>query len=263
MKKILLFSMLVLSLAVTSNAQTKQWKIAIVASPNVSWIKPDAKFIDPGANKLKFGFGLCVDKMFTDNYAFGTGFNVLNTGGQLKYKFDGQYTKDDGTTASIIGEKTRTYKLQYVELPLTLKLRTNEIGFITYWGQIGLGLGLNIKAKGDEDITYLKEKVVTDAAVSWNDTKINQQSLIDEDIKDDIRLFRVGFIAAAGMEYNLAGSTSIVAGLSYNNAITNVLNSSGVQLDSAGRPVISNQKPLNFNLKGISNSIALNVGVLF
>lgn len=241
---------------------TKSWKIALHVDPNISWMKPDNKSITAGDNKLNFGFGVAIDKMFTNNYAIGTGFNIVNTGGQLSY-FD-ERTTDDGKRT--IARMERTYMLKYAEVPLTLKLRTNEIGYITYWAQVGVGLGINIKAKADDNIDYKKlENGTNPDTLRWIDAgSISDESIEAEDIGDDIGIFRTSLILAGGIEYNLSGDASIVAGLCYNNAFSNVLKGDGVA-DSNNEPDINqvNNIPKSFDLKGISNFISLQVGILF
>lgn len=264
----------VVFLSIVGSAQEKQWKIALHVDPNLSWIKPDNKNIEAGDNKLKFGFGVMVDKMFTDNYAFGTGFNVVHTGGQLSYLYTGGYKKEGATSnTEIIAERLRTYDLQYIEIPLTLKLRTNEVGYITYWGQMGLGLGFNIKAKADEEITFVREKLVVaddpgtpdvdEASTTWENSTIKVDMNEDEEIKDDIRIFRTSLIVAAGIEYNLSGSASILVGITFNNGFNNILNTKGVERDDAGNPNIYNRIPQEYKLKALNNFLGLNIGVLF
>jgi hypothetical protein len=261
MKKIILFITAVV-LTTSLTAQTKAWKIALHVDPNVSWIKPDNKNISAGDNKLSFGFGVAIDKMFTDNYAIGTGFNIINTGGQLSY-FD-QRTTENGLLT--IRRMERAYKLQYLEIPLTLKLRTNEIGYMTYWAQVGVGVGVNIKAKSDDVIDYKKiENGTSPDTLRWIDaTSLSDESIEDEDIGGDIGIFRASLIVAGGIEYNLSGDASIVAGVCFNNAFTNILKNEGV--------VTSNNEPdfnlgdntaKMFDLKGISNLVSLQVGILF
>ena len=247
-------------LTTTADAQTKKWKIALHVDPNVSWIKPDNRNITAGENKLKFGFGLAVDKMFTDNYAIGTGFNILNTGGQLSYLV----SKPNEEGIQSISKVARSYNLQYLEVPVTLKLRTNEIGYITYWAQIGLGLGVNIKAKSDDEIQYYLTSDTTTAIE--NDWLVNatEESIEDEDISGEIGIFRASLIAAGGIEYNLSGDASIVAGISYNNAFTDILRKQGVSNFSEGGDIKpSDYTPIEFDLKGISNLVSLQVGILF
>lgn len=258
MKKIILF-FLVAMLTTSLSAQTKAWKIALHVDPNVSWIKPDNRNITAGDNKLKFGFGLSIDKMFTDNYAIGTGFNILNTGGQLSY-FRYKPNEDGLLTMSKIN---RTYNLQYLEVPITLKLRTNEIGYITYWAQIGLGAGVNVKAKSDDEIQYY---LTSDSGTAnENDWLVNaaEETREDEDISSEIGIFRASLIVAGGVEYNLSGDASIVAGVSYNNAFTNILQKQGVSNFSEGEIDPAGFTPKLFDLKGISNLVSLQVGILF
>ncbi len=261
MKKIISFLVAVV-LTAPLFAQTKPWKIALHIDPNVSWIKPDSKHLTAGDNSLNFGFGVAIDKMFTDNYAIGTGFNVLNLGGQLTY-FDELTGPDNERT---IAQVKRAYKLKYAEIPVTLKLRTNEIGYITYWAQVGVGIGVNIKAKADDLIDY--KKVAIDSAavtIRWDDaTQILDEDNADEDIGDDIALPRASLIIGGGIEYNLSGDASIVAGLLFNNAFTNILKGNGVE-NSNDEPVINtlDKTAKSFDLKGISNAISLQIGFLF
>jgi hypothetical protein len=263
-----------LCLSLLAGAQEQEWKIALHVDPNFSWLKPDSKFMDQGSNKLRFGFGIMIDKMFTDNYAFGTGLNIIHTGGELSYLYTDAYKKDGATAFTpVIAEKVRNYHLQYLEIPLTLKLRTNEIGAITYWAQMGIGLGLNIRARGDDETTFIRERVVVldnpdtpdvdESNDTWEISRINATSSEDEDIKDDIKLFRTSLIIAGGIEYNLSGNASLLAGVTFNNAFSPVLNNQGVKLDNAGNPEIFNKAPQTYDLKAISNFVALNVGFLF
>lgn len=271
-KSILLIAVFCLSMA--GVAQEKEWKIALHFDPNISWMKPNDKNIESGSNKMKFGFGIMIDKMFTDNYAFGTGFNIIRTGGELSYFYTGGYKKEGATSnTEIVAERMRTYNLQYIEIPLTLKLRTNEIGYITYWAQMGIGLGFNIKAQADDETTYRLEKVVIaddpstpdvdEASTTWENATIKQSSVEEVDIKDDIGVFRTSLIIGAGIEYNLSGDASILAGITFNNGFNNILTSEGVLKTEAGNPDIFNRVPQKFELNSINNFLSLNIGFLF
>jgi hypothetical protein len=261
MKKIILIVLMAM-LTTAAEAQSKKWKIALHVDPNLSWVKPDNKNLTAGENKLNFGFGVAIDKMFTDNYAIGTGFNIINLGGQLSY-FDERITEDGQRTIALMD---RAYKLQYAEIPLTLKLRTNEIGYLTYWAQVGVGLGFNIKAKSDDIIDYKKlENGISADTLRWTDaTAIVDESIEDEDIGDDIGIFRTSLIVAGGIEYNLSGDASIVAGVCFNNAFSDILKGQGVA-DSNNEPDFNllDNTPKEFDLKGISNCVSLQIGILF
>ncbi len=263
-----------LCLSISAMAQEQEWKIALHVDPNFSWMKPNNKDIEQGSNKLRFGFGIMIDKMFTENYALGTGLNVINTGGELSYYYKSLYkTNTSSFNQEVIVELNRTYNVKYLEIPLTLKLRTNEIGYITYWAQFGLGLAMNIGAKADDELTYdqIRNTIIDDpntpdideSSDTWDPAVIKAETSTDNDIKDDIKLFRSSLIIGAGIEYNLSGNSSILAGITFNNGFSNMLNNEGVTLDSTGKPQIFNKKPETFDLNAIGNFISLNVGFMF
>ena len=57
--------------------------------------------------------------------------------------------------------ETRTLTQHWVEVPISFKFRTRQIGHITYWGQFGLGLGLNLRSTADDEVDYLYRAVAT------------------------------------------------------------------------------------------------------
>lgn len=261
--------MLTAMLTTAVAAQTKGWKIALHVDPNISWLKPDNNNITAGANKLNFGFGVSIDRMFTENYAIGTGIQIFNAGGELKYFNTDVAERTDGLgDYPSISEITRAYALKYLEVPLTLKLRTNEIGYITYWAQVGVGVGFNIKAKGDDQIDHKKINTGSNEVPVWEDAaarvvdQTGDEAILENDISSDINLFRTGLILGGGIEYNLSGDASVVAGVVFNNGFSNVLKGDGVEEDN-GEPSIKEQTPQPFDLKAISNVLSLQVGILF
>jgi hypothetical protein len=270
MKKIILFTLVAIC-TTSAIAQTKAWKIALHVDPNIAWLKPDNNNITTAGTKLNFGYGISIDKMFTDNYAFGTGIQIFNAGGKLTYFREDVATDkaDANKSYTSVAEVNRAYKLKYLEVPLTLRLRTNEIGYITYWVQVGLGLGFNIKARADEEIDHKKiNNAPEDAPANWIDAtdvvidNVGGDSMENVDINKEVRLFRTSLIAGGGIEYNLSGDVSVVAGVIFNNAFSNVLRGDGV-VSSSGEPSIKEGKLQTFDMKAISNALSLQVGILF
>jgi len=269
MKKIILLTLVAICTS-TAIAQTKAWKIALHVDPNVAWLKPDNNDITAGGMKLNFGYGISIDKMFTDNYAFGTGLQIFNAGGKLSYLSQEIATAKVNTTNTYnsIAEKSRVYKLKYLEVPLTLRLRTNEIGYITYWVQVGVGLGFNIKARSNDEIDHKIINTGTEDSPVWTEAgdvvidNVGSEAFENVDINKEVRLFRTSLIAGGGIEYNLSGDVSLVTGVIFNNAFSNVLRGDGVAL-SNGEPSIKDNKPQPFDMKAISNALSLQVGILF
>ncbi|MFZ4785205.1 MAG: porin family protein [Flavobacteriales bacterium] len=259
MKKIALFTLFAVSTILTNAQDFQKFKIAFRVSPGTAWMKPDSKYITNEGNVLRFGFGISLDRHFTENYAFGTGLEVTRMGGSLSYL---QYDKYN--SVDYIMERKRDYRLQYVEVPLTLKLRTNEIGYMTYWAQFGIIPGVNISAKADDEIDFKFEKYVAGTGeVSFPESDEASIMTEDEDIKDDIQIFRVGLLMAAGVEYSLSGNTAVVAGITYNNGFTNVLNGELVTTNDADKVIYDGSVPKENKMKAMSNMIQLNVGIKF
>ena len=238
MNKKLFFTAILSLVVIIGQAQDNKFKISFKGNPNLSWMTPQNNHIEASGSSLRFGYGVDVDIMFTNNYAIGTGLSIQNAGGKLKYL---DHELIDNTR--YIMERTRDYNLKYVEIPVTLKLRTNEIGYITYYGQFGLGLGVNVGARADDKDDYLFEysEPIDQVGTEWHETSRETYKASKIEIGDEIGVFRTSLIIGAGLEYNLQGSTSIVAGITFNNGFNDVLKNSAIQRDMNGEAVFENQ----------------------
>ncbi len=169
----------------------------------------------------------------SDNYALATGFDIAYCGGKLKYP-SSQSINDTNLTA--YGVLHRKYGCKYIEIPLALKMKTKEIGYITYFGEFGIGTGFNLNAKANDEF------IITGVAGSiTNDGK---------DVKEDVSFFRESLILSLGIEYSLGGSTSLILGATFNNGFTDIL---------TGKNAIDT----SIKEKAISNYLEINVGVIF
>lgn len=269
MKK-MTFVLILVSLASALVAQDfEKYRIGFKVSPNVSWFHPDNKSIlSDGGARLRYGFALNFDKHFTANYAIGTGLNIFTAGGEIEYL----QKESIPDTMTQVFSVNRNYRLQYGEIPLTLKLRTNEIGYMTYWAQFGVGLGVNISAKADEEIIYRyqidNDDINNDGALWESLPGAFRRNSVEEDVdvKSDIAIFRTSLIIGAGVEYNLSGNTSILAGVTFNNGFSDALRGDAVERDS-GNPnnfVRDGEgNPNMYRLKSRTNFVELNIGILF
>lgn len=276
MKKIntlILFCLLTsLSFAQEKKISTSKYRLGFKVSPNISWLASDNGNMTVGDKSLQFGYGLNFDIFFAENYAIGTGFNINNTGSSFTYykKFQDGVENINGTEfndMNQIGEVNRDLTLKYFQVPLTFKMTTNEIGYITYWGQFGLGLNMNMKALSNDEIDYLDYQSYDASGnlSSWVTSSRESESLTKVDVKDDINIFSANLIFAAGIEYNLSGKTSLLAGFTFQNGFTDVLGSEGVKKEAGQeRPEINADfSPATYKLSGLPNYIELNIGILF
>ena len=232
MKKLIILIIVTIVIALTNNiyAQKKNksnFQLGAKMSPNISWLNANAQDFSGDGTSARFSWGFIADFQFAEKYFFSSGFNVTSTGGKIVYPY-----KSD----SLLGSLHRSINVRYVEFPLSVKMKTRQFGYLTYFGQIGLGLGMRLSAKANDDF-YPNG---SSTANSKNDIKI----------EDEINFLRLSMILAAGVEYNLGGSTSIFGALTFNNGFTNILNYK------------NNITPF-VDADASSNSFEITIGILF
>ncbi len=189
MKKIALALFL---LGATVGTAAAQVEIGLKLSPSIAYLRADS----PGVSnfqsekpKLGIGGGLVVDYFFGENYAFGTGLQLTSKGGTISY-------------SNIDSNNEQKISLQYLEIPLTVKLFTNDITTDTkLYFQLGGKIGGVVAARIDGDKFYeptgkksSKHFIIPDAALMG------------------------GF----GAEYQVGQNTKVFAGLSYHHGLANI-----------------------------------------
>ena len=203
-------------------ADTEGVRFGLKLAPNMGFIRPETDGLDGNGSGFGYTFGLLAEFPIGNagNYRFASGLFLNNITGKWKEEFS---YYELGNTSLRKKDLETDVKLQYIEVPLTIKMMTNEIGYIRYFGQIGFGNGFNIRAKADQ--------VVPTVNGSFNDEPIVTEFVEDkdEDIQSDIMLYKASLIVGAGMEYNFSGNTSLLVGITYNNGFTNILDIEGAK----------------------------------
>lgn len=227
--------------------EDRKVRLGLALNPNLGWLKPDNSGYSNEGIRAGFQYGLVADfRLFGDpNYSFSTGFTIAHLGGKLAYN---DAVTNPATALEIPATTKATYKLNYIDVPLAIKLRSNEIGYMHFYGLFGTEVGFRINANADLETTSALGKV----------------SLNDESIVDDIALFRADLVIGGGVEYTISGDTRLVAGIIYHNGLTNVLKGDAL-LENNGTTVIdANGKSSNDNeLRNRLNYVALRLGIMF
>jgi hypothetical protein len=221
MKTKIFFLAILLFVAFSANAQFKKYTFGLKAAPQIAWMKPNVKGYEGNGVKVGFSWGFVSEFAFSENHCISTGFNILFDGGKLKFPVD-----SNGTIGSI----NRSYSIKSVEIPLTLKMRTNSIGGIKFYGQIGFGTSFRINAKVEDEYVNGSSRIA-----------------IDKTSYDKVSFLRESLIVGLGAEYTLKAGTTLSAGLALNNGFTDMLSGSNGQTKE----------------KATLNFIELNVAVLF
>jgi long-subunit fatty acid transport protein len=238
----------------------KNFRFGIKMSPNISWFAPfDKKKLQSDGASLKFSYGLITEFRLNKSASFATGLEMNYSGGTLSFTPTDSvfYVSDEELPAGSYSNffiAKRKYQMRYVDIPLTMKLRTPEIGSMTYFGQIGANLSIRTKVKSVDDGELVNVTVSQDSLAT---VKVTRELLTieDVDITKDVNFFRVGLNIGFGLEYNLIGTTMLTTSLNFYQGFTNVLKGESDFLkDKKGRPYEQSVK---------NHFFMINVGLLF
>ncbi|QNH61852.1 porin family protein [Hymenobacter sediminicola] len=196
MKKMILAALLVGASAATASAQVE---IGLKLSPSVTSLRtesPSALGFQSEGSKLTIGGGLVVDYFFGQNYAFSTGVMLTGKGGKFSYY--------DPATNLRYEQKLG---LQYIEVPVTVKLFTNDIATDTkLYFQLGGSLNAAIAGKINGNKRY------SDPGKNNLESKASDHAIIPD----------AAVLLGTGVEYQVGQSTKVFAGVSYHRGLLNI-----------------------------------------
>ncbi len=197
MKKIAFLLVAILYLQSSFAQDYKPVRLSFVINPQVSWLKSDNASVESGGSLFGYNFGVVVDRFFTPNYALSTGLTVNTTGGVLKYS-----PAVNAEIGGVVKENISklNYRLKYIEIPIALKLRSNDFNRMAYYGQFGLSWQFSIK---------------TSDGTSSN-------------IDPEVRLFDLGYHFGGGIEYSIGGSNYLMIGGQFNNGFSDITNNASI-----------------------------------
>jgi hypothetical protein len=183
------------------------FKLGLTVSPNFGFGKAD----DGKGNGVALGlsYGLIGDFNFAENYSFSTGILISS----INSKLTRVQAVPSINSMATIGNWDYNYKIQYMEIPLTIKLKTGNIGGVRWFGQFGLSNGIRISSKADIEL---------DQYPAFNVNNINWTA--------NTNFYRAGMIIGGGGEFNLSGKTSLLLGMTLNNGFTNVSSLDGEKI---------------------------------
>lgn len=174
-------------------------QFGVFVDPHISWTTSDTKRLAPKGNVFGLNAGFHYDHYFAERYALASGVSISNVGGTLAVQNDDFILET--READYILSPGSTFKLkgQYVNVPIGFKFKTNEIGYSTFFAQVGLLGHVRLKGFVWEQENQLEGEVVS-----------NKQ-------------FYFGYLSymfGAGMQYSLGGASALQFGVNFSNGIT-------------------------------------------
>lgn len=241
----------------------KKFRIGFNLSPSIDFFQPNTEGVSSEAVKAKFGYGMMAEYAFTNNYALAFGLEHKMAGAALDFR-DGDVRYFDQSDKREYQLSARTYRYDYVNLPVTLKLMTNEIGYFTYFGQFGADISVLAAAKVRDG-----RRAVTDTSTIPNVVSEVFGDMSETDFigrYDQAMFINVRLRISAGFEWNFSGNTSLVASISYHNGFIDLMrdpDSDKVANDEGLYRYDDARNRVPFEMSANLHHVALNVGVLF
>jgi len=182
----------------------QKFRLGIYGDFGFSYLKPKSNEFKSLGTRSSYSYGLVVDNNFTDHYTFSTGIRFSSYGGKLEYE-------DSLSVVNVMqsGMMARDYRVNYLEIPLALKLKTNQMGYFTPFVYLGLNNGFRLSSYADDEFSV----------ASTND-KISTEGT---DINDITSFYRLSLEFGIGTEYDISQSFGAFAMLSFQNGLTNSL----------------------------------------
>lgn len=243
--------------------ESKSFRLGLHFDPYITWYSPvDKKKFENGGTKMKFSLGAVTDFKLGGNVWLSTGANFSFLGGAVNYLenpedsigyffYDNEVVNFENIDTSLAQDfimvTKRDFRVRYLTIPLLLKIKTKEIGYLTYFGQFGV-------------INHLKMGSVKTDDEGTNIGSSNNPDLTDLIVDKEPSFFNVAANVGFGVEYNLSGTTSLFGSVGYNYGLNSAIKKESehiVELDDNGNfQKYGDQK---FN----PHAVVISIGVLF
>ena len=221
--KKLTFLLLFLGFSTTAMAQME---IGIQFSPTISgnrFIAEDRHEFEKTNNTLRLGVGVVGDYFFSNNYAFSSGLMYRSKGSKISYT----YMAENGDGQLTPTKETDELTVQYLEIPLTLKLFTNEVApDVVVYFQVGGALGTKVSAQVDQKKVINGEKT----AKRFN-------------------IFETSAVLGTGAEMQLGQSTKLFGGVTYLRGLSNIDDYYGERLNDKNIAIKNNGVSIDVGIK--------------
>ena len=227
MKKIFIITSITL-ISTILNAQNagnenSKYRFGLKLTPSINWYVPEGKIISSDGPIVRYGGGLIIEYKLAKVASLQTGIQIT--------------------------------------IPLAIKMKTKEIGALTYYGQIGLNNSFRWKANANDELQVIDD-VTNELGTKDSKSKIN--------ITQDISIYTAALNFGLGGELNFSGSTSFTFGLSYNLGFTSVVKNDSDYIGRRANNTDFNPStnPTGYSVSKMpqsikSNAILINLGVLF
>ena len=175
--------------------EERKFKLGLLITPQLSWMNSDHSLISSDGSVAGISYGIVSDIFFAKNYAVSVALLRSHTGGKLFFKEGINAQMNFNNTFFPVDENsTIRYKLDYIEIPVGLKLKTKLFRRAGYYGQLGLTPMILTKAINGKGEKFVKE----------------------------IQIGDMGYHFGGGLEYSLGGDTYLHLAVFYTSGLVDI-----------------------------------------
>ncbi|MBX3163907.1 MAG: hypothetical protein KF900_05460 [Bacteroidetes bacterium] len=283
MKKFLfLFTLLVFSstiLKAQADDDDRDWRFGLRITPQPAWFVGGDKNNIPKGTLFAYGFGLNIERRFSNVISLITGIGADFEGGKYSVKNDSadnyqvhyyrnqsnelvkpEDGKKNGDLLCHLNE--RKINTTMVSIPVILRLSTKEINGMRYYGLFGAEVGVRIKTTAT-DTYYETGKYINDSTYQKVSGDISETGV---NINPDASFIplRLGFNAGAGLEYRLSGSTAAFLNINFFRGLTPLMRNESKYLYS--HSAVNSDGSITYSYikqKLFQTAIRISVGIMF
>ena len=183
---------MLMAVALPARILSQELKFAVHADPVISWMgSNESEYTGQGA-RAGFDIGLNVLHYFSENYAVSSGISFISAGGRQSASENHTMVFTNFQEEVPAGDEIR-YNLRYMNIPAGIRLQTNQVGYFTYFTDLGFDFRMLLKSTVDLPTLQISA----------------------ENAKNEIYGLNAGWHLGGGIEYELPINAAIIAGLSY------------------------------------------------
>jgi hypothetical protein len=200
---------IIISLIFAIQIHAQKAKFGVFIDPQISWLSPDSRSVISDEVALGIYGGLIIDKYFQENYAIHTGISIGRQSGSLKFE-DESYILAYGETDTLPAGTTLELSLNYITVPLGLKLKSNQIGYLSYYALVGFTNQFNIKAHATS----------------------SEGTLSKSDVSEEVNMYNLSYHFGVGVEYAVSEDTALTFGITYHNGFIDITKNENAKVNT-------------------------------
>jgi len=209
------YLLLLIFICISAQAQYRNLRLGVSVEPlSVSFMDSNTPIITSDGNNFSSSAFIKAEYYFSPFFSLASGVGMtINQGGKLVYKEGGDVWKDSELIPTSLHNLPQDVELrssiQYLEIPVALKMRTDEIGkFRIFFEVPRITIGVTTRARGTAESPDFKEE--------------------NQNIYPSMFWMNLSYGVMGGVEYSLTEDISAIIGLNWKQGFVDITDDSGV-----------------------------------